>query len=897
MLIGNSEYNNLIMLDKRSLYKNTSLSSEVLKALREKNFEQIFNKEDFSRDETLTYDVIQTVLNFGISLGYSFFAMSNPNASNFVNSVIGFVSSLYFNYKSADSSTPSSLWNQIRVFAESMMDSKIDEQHFNDLVSHIKGLGNILDDYLYYRNRGYTGVDRAYLYCLQGIDHCRVSMPHFQQEKSAAITLPLFAQFANLHLLLYKDLIESVKIWGISEEEHEKDKQRFQFLIKEYSKYASDTYQAGLKQWAENKQPDYNYPTVISDNSKKHYQSTGRWNHINEFDRRMQLSVTNIVSLFPLYYSVDYPTPVSIKQSHKIYSDIHGLAYTKVVNNSDELYGEFAIDKSNGTLMKIEGEGVLGDIYQGGYNPGKDGIWKIMNSSDNGNGEVDILPPDGMKPTIPNIYKDEILSDNIAPITKIKVISNLIPYRCEFIRDVPSKSSIIGNFPPKYKDTGLEQIKPKDISYSGYKLTEVRFLKLEESKVALSALPLQDYAVSGGIVFGFNKIDTSHKHIISPHHITQIPAEMYTRKLQFYKSPEYINGQDSMACNAVNAKGAFLEYKIYIPEELPEYTIRIRAVYDTVKNGNLDFELYDGNSFNGIGSIDLGRPNKDTLIIPGRNNNKYALFTMQQLGSKQPFKIGENIIRIKSTESTDIFIDRLEFQPNIIEKTIGNDKVNITFMFIDNRLYTTSNGTAGSIGTDKNKEWTVVVDGREVYSFIETKLVSEVIQDINSKKIIGQTFFVTDKNRRIQWHDDTGGKLYICRRDSYYYALVGENINGEQPLSIDNKKYYVYCDGVVVYTFQSNDKINTIVSGINALSLKGNDIAITENPTLLRHAQNAVWGLFTSLTIPYRIGMNITEYDIRAAEHLVDYLETSEKGNLPLYIERARECLRKGERE
>jgi hypothetical protein len=115
----------------------------------------------------------------------------------------------------------------------------------------------------------------------------------FQQSGIELLLLPLFAQFANMHLSLLRDGVQ--RGW-ITED-------RLQFRIQNYSEYANKWYQSG-------------YSTRANANQG--------FNYLNEYIQAMQVSVMNFRETWPYFDPTKFPPPVKVTFTNETYFTISG---------------------------------------------------------------------------------------------------------------------------------------------------------------------------------------------------------------------------------------------------------------------------------------------------------------------------------------------------------------------------------------------------------------------------------------------------------------------------------------------------------------------------------------------------------------------------------------------
>lgn len=115
----------------------------------------------------------------------------------------------------------------------------------------------------------------------------------FQQEGIELLLLPLFAQFANMHLSLLRDGVQ--RGWITVD--------RLQFRIQNYSEYVDKCYQTGYQSRA---------------NANKGF------NYLNEYVQSMQISVLNFRETWPYFDPTKFPPPVKVAFTNQTYFTISG---------------------------------------------------------------------------------------------------------------------------------------------------------------------------------------------------------------------------------------------------------------------------------------------------------------------------------------------------------------------------------------------------------------------------------------------------------------------------------------------------------------------------------------------------------------------------------------------
>lgn len=204
------------------------------------------------------------------------------------------------------------IWAQIEAKVEALVNQKIAERVWQQVSESLAGLQNVLDDYLYAAKN--FPNDPKYISekfnVAQG--HFLHDLPQFQSKGYELLLLPLFAQFANLHLGLLRDGAAFGSNWGWSPDVLERIRKQLVDGISNYTGYATRIYDAGL---ADTRAKAPSNPA-----------KTEPFNTVNRFVREMTLTVLDFRAMWPYYDVVKYPTPPKIYLDREIYSDAVGTS-------------------------------------------------------------------------------------------------------------------------------------------------------------------------------------------------------------------------------------------------------------------------------------------------------------------------------------------------------------------------------------------------------------------------------------------------------------------------------------------------------------------------------------------------------------------------------------------
>ena len=204
------------------------------------------------------------------------------------------------------------IWSQIEARVEALINQKIADRVSEQVSESLAGLQNVLEDYLVVAMKAshdpsvisekYNVAQGAFL----------LDLPQFQSQGYELLLLPLFAQFANLHLGLLRDGVAFGAQWGWSPDVIALARSQLTDAIASYGSYADRTYGGVLTQiiWS------------ARDDAAK----IEHFNTVNGFVRQMTLTVLDFRQLWPYFDITRYPVPPQIHLDREIYSDAVGTA-------------------------------------------------------------------------------------------------------------------------------------------------------------------------------------------------------------------------------------------------------------------------------------------------------------------------------------------------------------------------------------------------------------------------------------------------------------------------------------------------------------------------------------------------------------------------------------------
>nr|ACF37208.1 delta-endotoxin [Bacillus thuringiensis] len=200
-----------------------------------------------------------------------------------------------------------SQWEIFMEQVEALINQKIAEYARAKALAELEGLGNNYQLYLtaleeWQENPSSTRVLRDVRNRFEILDSLFTQyMPSFRVTGYEVPLLSVYAQAANLHLLLLKDASIFGEEWGFSTTAINNYYNRQMSLIAQYSDHCVQWYRTGLDR-------------LKGSNAKQ-------WVEYNRFRREMTLSVLDIMTLFPMYDMRTYPMETKAQLTREVYTD------------------------------------------------------------------------------------------------------------------------------------------------------------------------------------------------------------------------------------------------------------------------------------------------------------------------------------------------------------------------------------------------------------------------------------------------------------------------------------------------------------------------------------------------------------------------------------------------
>ncbi|ALL11835.1 hypothetical protein BTXL6_11205 [Bacillus thuringiensis] len=145
----------------------------------------------------------------------------------------------------------------------------------------------------------------------------------FAMEKYELLLLVIYAQIANLHLLILRISLIYGEELDLTQEEQSVYQNKLISKIKLYTNYCTHQYKRGL--FRIKKMQDYSCNSIE------------KWNLFNAYQKDMTLMVLDIISIWPTYDYSRYPMKTKIELTREIWTDIQ---YVSIENDKANLNKE-----------------------------------------------------------------------------------------------------------------------------------------------------------------------------------------------------------------------------------------------------------------------------------------------------------------------------------------------------------------------------------------------------------------------------------------------------------------------------------------------------------------------------------------------------------------------------
>ncbi|EOO22988.1 hypothetical protein ICM_06211 [Bacillus cereus BAG1X2-3] len=276
--------------DPNASFENSNYK-DWLATCEESNVEPLLTEEDL-RDALFTSISITSTL-------FDFLSFEPiVGALNVLSRIIGFL------WPNNNTIT----WQRLISVVEALIDRRATQDVINRAVRQLEGLQvNVAQYTTAFNNwnaneatRNNPALQREVISRFNIADGALGSaIPEFRIEGYELITLTVYAQAANMHLLLLRDAVINGKLWG-QEDKTIDDLYKLQVcLIDAYTEHCMSFYRQGLQD----------------------LRNRGNWNAFNNYRRTMTITLLDIISLFSNYDARVYPTNTAMQLTREVYTE------------------------------------------------------------------------------------------------------------------------------------------------------------------------------------------------------------------------------------------------------------------------------------------------------------------------------------------------------------------------------------------------------------------------------------------------------------------------------------------------------------------------------------------------------------------------------------------------
>nr|WP_269724308.1 insecticidal delta-endotoxin Cry8Ea1 family protein [Bacillus thuringiensis] len=206
----------------------------------------------------------------------------------------------------------SDLINALMEQVELLIDEKISEQVRNDALATLTSSGIALQSYLsaledwkiHPNNARSAQLVRERFTTAEA--QVRSNIAYVSRARYEILLLPIYAQVANIHLLLLRQVELYGKDLGYSQSDIDLFYNEQQKFLAQYTNYCTNWYNTGLN--------------TIWNNVENLVNSAQYWDQFNDFRRELTLTVLDIVSTFPTYDARLYPPSVKGELTREVYT-------------------------------------------------------------------------------------------------------------------------------------------------------------------------------------------------------------------------------------------------------------------------------------------------------------------------------------------------------------------------------------------------------------------------------------------------------------------------------------------------------------------------------------------------------------------------------------------------
>jgi hypothetical protein len=202
------------------------------------------------------------------------------------------------------------VWAEIEDQVEQLIQQDLSQLVQQEVSANLQGLNNNLNSYLLALKDG-TG-DPSYIsekWNVANGDFLQ-QLPTFQMNGYQLLLLPLFAQFANMHLSVLRDGVVGGSQWGWTPDIIAQTQADLTSTIASYTSYAQATYSSGLNSVKSSTKPNNNLAQPFRS--------------VNAYIRQMTLTVLDFMNMWQYFDVSKYPNGATVYLDREIYTDPQG---------------------------------------------------------------------------------------------------------------------------------------------------------------------------------------------------------------------------------------------------------------------------------------------------------------------------------------------------------------------------------------------------------------------------------------------------------------------------------------------------------------------------------------------------------------------------------------------
>ncbi|MEB9738800.1 insecticidal delta-endotoxin Cry8Ea1 family protein [Bacillus thuringiensis] len=544
-----------------------------------------------------------------------------------------------------------SQWEIFMEHVEELIDQKISTYARNIALADLKGLGDALAVYhesleSWIKNRNNaraTSVVKSQYIALELLFVQK--LPSFAVSGEEVPLLPIYAQAANLHLLLLRDASVFGKEWGLSNSQISTFYNRQVERTSDYSDHCVKWYSTGLN-------------NLRGTNAES-------WVRYNQFRKDMTLMVLDLIALFPSYDTLVYPIKTTSQLTREVYTDAIGtvhpnasFASTTWYNNNAPSFSaiESAVVRNPHLLDFLEQVTIYSLLSRwsntqymnmwGGHRLEFRTIGGVLNTSTQGSTNTSINPV-----TLPFTSRDVYRTESLAGLNLFLTQPvNGVP-RVDFHWKFATLPIASDNFYyPGYAGIGTQlqdsenELPPETTGQPNY----------ESYSHRLSHIGLISASHVKALVYSWTHRSADRTNTIEPNSITQIPlvkAFNLSSGAAVVRGPGFTGGDILRRTNT----GTFGDIRVNInPPFAQRYRVRIRYASTT----DLQFHT----------SINGRAINQGNFSATMNRGEDLEYRTFRTVGFTTPFSFSDvqstfTIGAWNFSSGNDVYIDRIEFVP------------------------------------------------------------------------------------------------------------------------------------------------------------------------------------------------------------------------------------------